>query len=511
MSSNATFWSCLFNNNTAQTGGACYLSKSTNLYNCTIVKNEAETDYGGVYVHIPTARDCIIMNCIIWGNVSQGENPQIGPSNSYSFCAVENDPSEAASNFKAEAENDGNLPNFYVRFKNADVTAGSAGHGGDWRLSSNSLCIDRGFTVIDSIGNDLDGNSRLQHSGIDLGAYESGTATQFIDAYYCESDPYYFQDSLIAELGDYTFLHQGDPYDTLIIVQLQLPPSTIAFTEQICENETYDFFGTILHEAGEYSANANCITYLLTLSTTPMEHVYLQEEMCDGDSFDFFGTPITEAGTYSTIIDCISYQLDLSILPTHISYHTMEEEICQGEYYDFFGTILRQTGHFTRIKGCDIYELDLTVNTPPTMQCSNDTLVKYGNPVHLSASGADSYLWSTGETTETITICPVTDMEYTVTGFSNNGCSSNKSVLVKVTEELNDLVLFPNPANKRVDIYKPLIDEVEVYDLFGTLKNRIDANREVVYLDVSQYGNGVYIVHVRCLKNHYYKKLVIQH
>ena len=75
------------------------------------------------------------------------------------------------------------------------------------------------------------------------------------------------------------------------------------------------------------------------------------------------------------------------------------------------------------------YELDLTVNPRPAIQCSNDTIVEYGSTVTLTALGADSYLWSTGETTES----------------------------------------------------------------------------------VSRYNNGIYIVHVRCLGNHYYKKLIIQH
>ena len=145
------------------------------------------------------------------------------------------------------------------------------------------------------------------------------------------------------------------------------------------------------------------------------------------------------------------------------------------------------------------------------LQCSNDTLVEYGNFIHLTASGADSYLWSTGDTTESITVYPMVDKRYTVTGFSKNGCSTEASVLVRVFNEGDEMVVYPNPASSKVEIYMPLIDEVEVLNLLGTRVDHVNANREVVELDVSHYDSGVYIVHVKCLSNHHYKKLIIQH
>ena len=506
--SKATFWSCIFNNNTAQTGGGCELSKNAKLYNCTIVKNEAEVNYGGVLNNQPDGQNGI-MNCIIWGNVSQGENAQIWPYDSYSHCAVENDASEQESNFKAEAQNDGNLPSFYVRFHNPGDVAGNTGQGGDWRLLPNSLCINRGITIADQPSTDMDGNPRCQHDKIDLGAYESNTATQFIDAYLCEDGPYYFQDSLIAESGFYTFLHHGNPFDTLVIIHMQLPPPTVFYKEEICENETFDFFGTMLNEPGQYSTTINCITYELDLSIKPLDLVNMQEEICENETYDFFGTPLNEAGTYYDTLDCIVYKLDLDIKPS--SFYHMEKTICEGETYDFLGRTLNQSGHYFKAIDCQHHELDLTVNPKPMLRCSNDTLVEYGNPIYLYASGADSYLWSTGETTESILIYPFTDRAYTVTGFLQDGCSNTASIMVKIINEADEMVLYPNPAGSRTTIYKPLIDEVEVFDLLGVRMDHIDTNRQLVELDVSHYTNGVYIVHIRCLNNHYFQKLVVRH
>lgn len=500
------FWSCLINNNTAETGGGCSLGNLNRLYNCTIVKNEALVDYGGVDNSVFYTN--ILKNCIIWGNTSQGQYTQIGPAIHYSYCAVQDDQSQNDFNFNAETENDGGLPSFYLRFNDAEVEAGNTGYGGDWRLQSNSLCINRGTNMYAQPETDLDGNPRSLHGHIDLGAYETNTATHDIIAYICENDPYYYQDSLLSESGLYTFLYPGAPCDSLVIVTIEIPPTSVFLNEEICENETYDFFGTILNEPGEYTTTKNCITYELDLNVKPMEHKSINEEICEGETYDFFGNLINDAGHYSYIDNCKTYELDLSVSPWTNSF--VEAVICEGETYDFCGTTLRYGGHYSRTIGCNTYDLDLTVNPSPTLQCSNDTIVEYGHLVQLTASGADYYLWSTGDTTASITIYPVTDRNYTVKGFYQNGCNASASVMVRVYNESDEEVLYPNPASDKVEIYNPLLDEVVVFNLLGVQIDRISTNRQAVSLDVSQYERGVYIVLMRCMKKYYYKKLIVK-
>ena len=499
-----TFWSCLINNNTAETGGGCHFEERANLYNCTIVKNEGTEAYGGVYSN----NQAPIRNCIVWGNISPDGNIQIGPKQPFTYCAVQNIQSTAGNNFRAAPQNDDNSTGFYVRFKDADVIAGSTGYGGDWRLQPNSLCINRGKSITGQPEFDLDGNPRFRHGNVDLGAYESNTTTHFIETVLCEDAPYYYQDSLIISLGYYSFLYPNIPYDSLVILHM-VNPTDVLYIEEICENETFDFFGTPLSEAGVYYKTINCIPYELRLRIKPLVSVHMQEKICDNETFDFFGTPLNETGTYYDTVDCIAYKLDLDVNP--LAFHHMEDYVCEGDTYNFFGYSLQQGGHYFKTIDCQHYELDLTVNPKPVLRCSNDTLVEYGNPVPLFASGADSYLWSTGETTESITIFPFTDRAYTVTGFLQNGCSSTATIMVKVINEADEVVLYPNPANNRIEIYKPLIDEVEVFDLMGVLMDRIEANRQLVVLDVSQYASGIYFVHIRCMNNHYFRKLVVRH
>ena len=503
-----SLWSCLINNNTAQFGGGCHLMNGACLYNCTIVKNEAQSDYGGVFNNWTTTQN-EIKNCIVWGNTSQGEYPQIGPIETYSYCAVEGTSSNANHNFDADADNDGTLPNFYVRFQNADVAAGVTGQGGDWRLQPSSLCIDRVANIANQPATDVEGNPRKRHRNVDLGAYESNTVANFIYANYCEENTYYYQDSLLSALGYYTFLFQSDPYDSLVIIQMQEPPPTIHFSEKICENETYDFFGTLLNNSGYYSTTIDCITYDLDLTMEAMKSVSMKEELCEGQTFNFFGTPLNEAGMYYDTINCVAYELDLSFNPSFQFF--MEGEICEGETYEFYGRHLKQRGLYYHTVDCQTYELDLYVNPRPPLHCTNDTLVEYGNPVQLIASGADSYLWSTGDTTQCITIFPITDQNYMVQGFTKKGCSDIAWVNVKVTNETDNIVLYPNPANDKANVFMPLIDEVEVFNLFGISMDHVTTERKVVELDVSTYPTGIYVVHVRQHNKHHYAKLIIQH
>lgn len=55
-----------------------------------------------------------------------------------------------------------------------------------------------------------------------------------------------------------------------------------------------------------------------------------------------------------------------------------------------------------------------------------------GNPVILSASGAVSYTWSTGQTGPVITVIPHQTTTYSVTGVSANGCTGLGAIAVNV-------------------------------------------------------------------------------
>ncbi|WP_370391201.1 Ig-like domain-containing protein [uncultured Winogradskyella sp.] len=81
----------------------------------------------------------------------------------------------------------------------------------------------------------------------------------------------------------------------------------------------------------------------------------------------------------------------------------------------------------------DSDEVIVTVNPIPVPQVTENQTICSGESVTLTASGGDIYLWSSGETSASITVSPTEDTEYTVEVISN-GCSSTANTTVTVNE-----------------------------------------------------------------------------
>jgi hypothetical protein len=85
----------------------------------------------------------------------------------------------------------------------------------------------------------------------------------------------------------------------------------------------------------------------------------------------------------------------------------------------------------------------VTVYDSPSVNAGNDQTVYYGyGPMACATltasvsggSGSYTYLWSNGATGESITVCPGTTTNYTVTVTGEHGCSSSDQVTVNVID-----------------------------------------------------------------------------
>ena len=81
---------------------------------------------------------------------------------------------------------------------------------------------------------------------------------------------------------------------------------------------------------------------------------------------------------------------------------------------------------------------DVTIFTleGPDVSVSDDRMIMTGSTTTLVATGANSYSWNTGDTSDSIIVSPTETTTYTVTGFSVNGCQSTAQVTVTVVPEL---------------------------------------------------------------------------
>ena len=76
---------------------------------------------------------------------------------------------------------------------------------------------------------------------------------------------------------------------------------------------------------------------------------------------------------------------------------------------------------------------------PTVSIASTADTVAAGEPVKLTASGAEKYQWSTGASTDTMTVRPRQTMIYTVTGTNGGVCTDTKTKKVNVVQMVLDV------------------------------------------------------------------------
>lgn len=74
----------------------------------------------------------------------------------------------------------------------------------------------------------------------------------------------------------------------------------------------------------------------------------------------------------------------------------------------------------------------VTVVTIPVASVSGDTLICFGDNTVLTASGAGTFSWSSGQTTASISLSPVTNTTYTVTVSNGGLCTDAVSITITV-------------------------------------------------------------------------------
>ncbi|MBQ8761172.1 MAG: right-handed parallel beta-helix repeat-containing protein [Bacteroidales bacterium] len=170
--------SLITNNSSYYEGGGVYMTNNVKLINNTIANNNSERGTGGLHIYSPY--NSIIRNNIIWGNKNNDVSSQL--STSYTSGVIEYNAIEGGyegkGNITLESANSG--LGLHPDFVNPTSGAGSDYSGGDWSLSQNSICINKGTTNNVTLPlTDLVGNERVQHGIVDFGAYESSVESSF--------------------------------------------------------------------------------------------------------------------------------------------------------------------------------------------------------------------------------------------------------------------------------------------------------------------------------------------
>ena len=220
------------------------------------------------------------------------------------------------------------------------------------------------------------------------------------------------------------------------------------------------------------------------------------------------GTCLRRSETYTGARSNIVYNGEMVYTDTTVS---------ECEQYEWFGTTYTQSGDYQHVYTSDLgYDctatLHLTIFTMPSISISGNTNVALGESTTLSVTNNPewTYLWSTGETTSSITVTPEEPTTYSVT-VTNGTCEAEASVEVSIHDGIstynnNLLTLYPNPTTGMVNVQWTMNNvqsgtgEIQVLDVYGRLLDAVDisdarsASVQTVQIDLSHYATGIYFV-----------------
>jgi hypothetical protein len=100
----------------------------------------------------------------------------------------------------------------------------------------------------------------------------------------------------------------------------------------------------------------------------------------------------------------------------------------------------------TDVNGCSgLTTMNATVNPLPSVSIAGSSTVCGGSVLTQTASGATTYTWSTGATTNPVNLTPLVSAGYTVTGEDMNGCTNTATTFITVFDPPSIVITGNNP------------------------------------------------------------------
>ncbi len=300
----------------------------------------------------------------------------------------------------------------------------------------------------------------------------------FLSDIICEGEIVKVGDSVYSTTGIFvqSFINQYGCDSTTTLDLIVNPVHDTTLFVEICEGDSF-LMGGIWHKSsGEFTANLSnqylcdsIVTLLLTVN--PVNETVLDEYICAGDSFIVGNSVYKSSGNYTDVLsnqfgcDSVIY-LNLTVNPVNNT--ALSITICEGESYLVGASSYSSSGEFTIVFpnqfGCDsTVNLDLFVAPLPQIDLGPDRTVLGSEGVILDAGfGFESYLWTTNEITQTITVDKLRGYGIKAFGIQvadQNNCISSDEIQITIIDDFdtpNDkdgtIKVFPNPANRIVNL-----------------------------------------------------------
>lgn len=367
----------------------------------------------------------------------------------------------------------------------------------------------------------------------------------------CQNElPYQWRDTVFqtgTPSGFYTFQKvSSNGCDSIVTLALTVyPSSTQSYNVRICSSDlpytwsvtdTVFGVGTVSGTYTFYYTNVLGCDSNIVLNLTVNQAYEMSESLtlCQNDlPYDYapgnytFSTNST-SGTYtfnhSTALGCDS--TIILYLTIHPSYLQQEmEAVCENDFpyvwrdTTFLEGTVSGTYVFHRVSqhGCDsVVSLMLAVSPLPIVTI---TQIPNGNMTTLvcSSNGNCTYLWSTGDDFNVITVPSDSAVTYTVTATNTTtGCSNTASVSIAVGIDENEavahnVVVYPNPTDGKVTVSAndEVISEIRVFSLDGRMVKRIKVSDVEAELHFDRLAKGTYLLQIQLQQGDIVRKKLI--
>ena len=233
--------------------------------------------------------------------------------------------------------------------------------------------------------------------------------------------------------------------DSVITTFLQiLPTSSSSSSYSLCNGDSIYLNGSWQTTSGTYfdtlSNYLGCDSIIISnvvFTSTMVNNNNIS--ICQGDSVLINGIYYTSSTTvYDTTVSvsgCDSVNItNINVIPYLFSSDSVN--ICNGDSVLIFGTWQNTAGVYidtlAASNGCDsIISINLSISSLPVASINGKDTICFGENTTLTASGGNTFVWSTGDSSATISVSPITNTNYSVIVY-NNSCSDTAQISIIV-------------------------------------------------------------------------------
>lgn len=268
--------------------------------------------------------------------------------------------------------------------------------------------------------------------------------------------------------------------------------------------------------ASTYNWSTGETTQSVTVNQSGTYSVTVTDNACTGTddvAITFKPAPVVDLGADASVCDGQAVTLDAGYVTgnTYTWSNGSHNQIISPAITGIYSVTVTNNG----CTGTD--EVSVAVNPNPTVNLGSDVVICSGCTETLDAGNLGAtYLWSTGETTQTIDVTIAGT--YTVTVTSADGCSDIDEIIVDVvsgieTNAIADKIeLYPNPALNYVTISTSITGmyNIDIVDITGRIVLSIQTDKTQKELNISNLDKGVYLMRISNSKKQFVKTLIKQ-